>query len=72
MGHLIIFGFIDVASSKNWRGTKLHVNNGVIMPRSYKLPQNIADYMNEKADESREMLASISPKQKQIIKKINS
>lgn len=67
MGHLILFGFIQ-EDSKRWRGTKLHVNNGSIMPRDYRLPKNIAAYWNEKANEGTKALASISPRQKQKIK----
>lgn len=67
MGHLILFGFIQEDTSKRWKGTKLHVNKGLIMQRDYRLPQNIADYWNEKANEGAKALALISTKQKQMI-----
>jgi len=67
MGHLILFGFIQGDTAKRWKGTKLHVNKGSVMPRHYRLPQNIAEYWNEKANEGTKALASISPKQEQMI-----
>jgi hypothetical protein len=66
MGHLILFGFIQ-EDSKRWKGTKLRVNNGLVMPRDYRLPKNIAVYWNEKANEGTKALASVSPRQKQKI-----
>ncbi len=67
MGHLILFGFIQEDTSKRWKGTKLHVNKGLVMRGDYRLPQNIADYWNEQANEGAKALASISPRQKQIV-----
>jgi len=67
MGHLILFGFIQEDNFKRWKGTKLHINKGFIMQRNYSLPQNIADYWNEKANEGTKALASVSPRQKQKI-----
>jgi hypothetical protein len=67
MGHLILFGFIQ-EDSKRWKGTKLHVNNGSIMPRDYRLPRSILAYWNEKANEGTKALASVSLRQKQKIK----
>jgi hypothetical protein len=69
MGHLILFGFIQEKNPKRWSGTKMHVNKGVIMPRTYCLPQTIADYLNAKADGSAKSLASTSLRQQQIIQK---
>jgi len=67
MGHLILFGFIQEDDAKSWKGTKLHVNKGSVIPRHYRLPKSIAEYWNEKANEGTKALASISPKQKQMI-----
>lgn len=69
MGHLILFGFIQEDTSKRWKGTKLHVNKGLIMPRVYRIPNYIAIYFNEQANKAAEALASVSPKQSQIIQK---
>jgi len=66
MGRLIIFGFIQ-GNSKRWKGTKLHVNKGLIMQKDCRLPQSIANYWNYKANEVAESFAMISPKQKQKI-----
>jgi len=69
MGHILLFGLIQEKNPKRWKGTKIHVNNGAIMPRTYRLPQSMADYLNEKADESAKSLASTSPRQQRIIQK---
>ncbi len=66
MAHFMLFGFIQ-EDSKCWKGTKLHVNKGSVMPRRYRVPRSLADYWNEKANEATKALASISPKQKQKI-----
>lgn len=66
MGRLILIGFIQ-GNSEGWKGTKLHINKGLIMPRDYRLPQNIADYWNEQANEGAKALASISAKQSKKI-----
>ena len=67
MGHLILFGFIQNRSPKRWKGTKIHVNKGLITHRNYQIPQSIAEYWNEKANESHRALDSISSKQKKRI-----
>ncbi len=67
MGHLILFGLIQFNHRERWKGTKLHVHHGVIMRRDYRIPHNIADYWNEKADRVKEALESISIKQKRLI-----
>ena len=66
MGRIIIFGNIQV-DTKGWKGTKLHVSKGLIMEKNYRLPQYIAEYWNNKANEVAEALSTVSPKQKQII-----
>jgi hypothetical protein len=33
------------------------------MPRHYVIPKGIADYMNEKADQTKAILSSLSPQQ---------
>jgi len=68
MGHLILFGFIREDTADRWKGTKLHVNKGYIMPRAYHLPEYVPDYWNEQADRAAEAFASVSPKQSNIIK----
>lgn len=66
MGRLIIFGFIQ-QDSKGWKSTKLRVNKGLVMPRECRLPRNIADYWNDKANEIAKMMQSTSPVQRQKI-----
>jgi hypothetical protein len=67
---LILFGFIQEENRRYWKGTKLHVKTGVIKPREYSLPGSIVEYMNDKANQSAKVLASLSPKQKGNIRKI--
>jgi len=66
MCRLILFGFIK-ENPRHWKGTKLHVNAGLIVPRDYVVPAKIADYMNEEANQSGDVLASLSPRQKRMI-----
>jgi len=67
MCRLVLFGFIQQGNSHHWKGTKLHVKSGLVAARDYVVPGEIADYMNEKADHSAKILASLSPRQKQMI-----
>ncbi len=68
MGHLILFGFIQEDTANRWKGTKLHVNKGNIISRTYRLPDYVPNYWNEQADRAAEAFASVSPKQSNIIK----
>lgn len=68
MGRVIIFGNIQ-GNTTRWKGTKLHVNKGLVMQKGYRLPQSIAAYWNNKANEVAEALSKVSPKQKQIIER---
>lgn len=60
---VLLVGFIDVDDPLAWRGTKLHVNRGEIRPRHYMIPGEIGQYMNEKADQTKNFLSSLSPEQ---------
>jgi len=66
---IIIFGFIYEDNPVGWRGMKLHVNKGVIMPREYVIPAGMFKYINEKASQVKESLDSLSPKQEQKVAK---
>lgn len=66
MCRLILFGFIT-ENPHHWEGAKLHVNAGLVGARDYVVPGKIADYMNEEANHSGDVLASLSPRQKRMI-----
>lgn len=66
---LLLFGFIKEKNSSIWQGTKIKVNKGDISPRTYRVPEGIFHYLNDKANEAHSMLESMSDKQKEIIDK---
>jgi|WetSurMetagenome_2_1015567.scaffolds.fasta_scaffold317249_1 hypothetical protein len=67
MGRCIMIGFIVEPDSKKWHNTLLHVKKGFIRQGTYRIPQFFAYYWNQKANESSEVLASLSSKQKDKI-----
>ncbi|MBI5020364.1 MAG: hypothetical protein HZB59_02915 [Ignavibacteriales bacterium] len=68
MCRIIIFGFIRQNNSNRWKGTKLHINHGTIVPRTrYIIPAGLAAYFNEKADEAKAALNSLSPNQERKV-----
>jgi hypothetical protein len=67
MCRLVLFGRIQEEYPSQWRGMKLNLRHGDIRPRDYHLPAGIADYMNRKADQVKQVLDSLSPKQQEII-----
>jgi hypothetical protein len=68
MGRIVLIGFIDMPSYQ-WKGTKLHVNNGVLGSRHYSLPDKFGEYFVNKARRLAEINDSISPNQKRNIDK---
>lgn len=69
MARFALFGIIQ-GSTKKWRGTKLHVNQGsIIRKTTYCLPDTIMQYINDKANEAAKALASVSDVQKEKIQK---
>jgi len=68
LGRIFLFGFVQEYISGRWKGTKLHVRSGsIILPRKYVIPTEILMYMNDRANEAANVLASISAKQGEII-----
>lgn len=63
LGRFAILGFVREEQRSQWQGTKVHVKNGVIEPRTYQLPRAFFEYLNGKARRTAELLASISPRQ---------
>ena len=69
MGNIFLFGLVQKYASNRWKGTKLHVNSGSIMiPGTYVIPEEILIYLNERADKAANVLASVSDKQRKIIR----
>ena len=67
MCRLVLFGRIHEKHPQYWKGMQLHLRQGDIRPRDYRLPEYIADYMNRKADEVKSKLESLSTKQHELI-----
>jgi hypothetical protein len=67
---LIVFGFIREDNPEYWRGMKLHCEGGTIEPRDYLLPKQIADYMDQKANQTARIFSSLSPRQKRKTRKL--
>jgi hypothetical protein len=66
MCRLILFGRIQEKYPHQWKGMKLNLRRGDIHPRDYCLPEGIAYYINRKADEVKQLLDSLSPRQQAI------
>ncbi len=68
MCRLILFGRIEEKYPRKWKGMQLHLRKGDIRPRTYYCaPGWVADYLSRKADETKNALESVSPKQQAII-----
>ncbi len=69
MGNILLFGLVQKYASNRWKGTKLHVNSGSIMiSGTYVIPKEIPIYLSERADKAANALASVSDKQRKIIR----
>lgn len=69
MGNIFLFGLVQKYASNRWKGTKLHVNSGSIMiSGTYVIPKEILIYLDERANKAANMLASVSDKQRKIIR----
>lgn len=70
LGRLVVFGMLPpYPRVPGWRGTKLHVNKGVIVLRNaiIEIPEPIADFLNDRAEYAARSIVSISPRQKSKI-----
>ncbi len=65
------FAFFGIATagkkSPFISGTKLTMRKGRIGPRCYKIGAGVLNYMSDKAREAAQMIASLSPTQKEVI-----
>ena len=66
---VLVLGFIHEDNPAGWKGTKMHVNRGVISPRDYLVPAALFDYINDKASQVKKSLNSLSPNQDQKVAK---
>lgn len=66
MGRLALFGFIQ-ENQNHWKGTKIHLHSGFVGANKVRIPENVAEYWNYKADEVANRFSTISQKQKQKI-----
>jgi hypothetical protein len=46
---MLVLGIITRADSGRWKGTKVHVQQGALGPRSYELPMNFGKFIVEQA-----------------------
>lgn len=67
LGRFAIIGFIRGPEPGEWRGTKVHANEGSISPRKYVLPTGFLNYLTEKSREINNALESVSDAQRQKI-----
>lgn len=63
-GRFIVLGFINEPNPKNWNGSQVNANQGIIEPRNYTLPAGFIRYINEKANSISRATNSLSVKQK--------
>lgn len=67
LGRFIILGFIREGHPNQWKGTKIHVNKGVIGPRNYVLPLQFLKYTNSRATYISAQQSQISDRQRKKI-----
>ena len=67
LGCFAIFGFIDVLHPKEWGGTKVHVRNGVIAPRTFTLPYSVGKYLSDRATKAWELMKTMSENQQRKV-----
>lgn len=68
MGRVTLLGFIGIEHPRQWIGTKIHVNRGTV-GGSIKVPIEYLNFMKEQAHAWGDLNASITKKQKDVIKR---
>ncbi|HBD7441758.1 TPA: hypothetical protein ACT9IY_002886 [Legionella pneumophila] len=66
---LLSIGYINLSSSREWRKTRICVNQGQIMPMNYNFPAELWNIIQQKADNAQKLKNSISPAQQEKINK---
>lgn len=67
MGKFFVLGFIDVPYPRQWVGTKINANRGLISGSNYTLPRQFGDYLMEEARRYQEVYAKMSDTQRDRI-----
>jgi len=67
LGRFGIFGFIDVVRPKEWKGTKIHVRNGAVGPRTYELPRSLGTYLSDRATKAWDLMKTMSENQQRKV-----
>lgn len=67
IGRFIVLGFFKLDAPRQWKGTKVHGNEGLLGPREYTLPAQFAEYLFYKAKKLSEINAKMSPRQRSKI-----
>jgi hypothetical protein len=62
-GPFLILGFVAMPRPKQWVGTKVNVQGGIIGPRNYVLPKPLDEFIFERADRAATLQERISEKQ---------
>lgn len=66
LGPFLLFGYVQ-PPPKKWKGTKVHVHSGKIMPGQYELPSSVFSYLVDQAREISGAMESVSKNQIQKI-----
>jgi hypothetical protein len=66
-GRFVILGFIVLTNREQWKGTKVHVRNGVVAPSDLSIPYQFLEYIVGRANRSWEAFSALSASQKQKI-----
>jgi hypothetical protein len=67
MGKFFVLGFIDVPYRRQWVGTKINAQFGIIKNSGYKLPRQFGDYLIQEARRYAQIHAKISEAQRDRI-----
>jgi len=62
LGRFMIFGLLQEGPDK-WKGTKVHVKQGVLKPGEFSIPYGILGYLKERAITTAAMIEAMSPTQ---------
>jgi len=69
IGRIVLIGFIEMPNPREWKGSKLHVKNGVLGSKHYTFPAGFGDYFIDKAKRLIKIQGSMSKNQKRKIDK---
>ena len=68
LGRLLLIGFITGEQRSRWKETRIHVREGSFGGvKQYRIPGALMHFINSKADHAASTLASMSPKQSELI-----